>query len=137
MGPTPGWGFRDRGGNTRNSRCAANRMNPPSWDHNPPMRPTGPGVGELGPRPGPAKGEHPLPWAKAARSGPPAFGPHGRFVSGGSDILVLPGGVLVVLGAGLEAAVQDADEPVRELPQRGVVADLPGPERVVIGPRAG
>ena len=67
----------------------------------------------------------------------PRLGPHGRFTSGGSDVLVLPGGVLVVLGAGLEAAVQNADEPVRELPQRGVVADLPGPERVVIGPRAG
>ena len=44
----------------------------------------------------------------------------------------LPSGVLVVVGAGLDAAVQDADEPVRELPQRGVVAALPGPERVVV-----
>ena len=44
--------------------------------------------------------------------------------------------MVVVLGAGLEAAVQDADQPVRELAQSGVVTDLPGFERVVVGPRA-
>lgn len=49
---------------------------------------------------------------------------------------MLPSGVLVVLGVGLEAPVQDADEPVRELPQRGVVADLPGSEGVVVRPGA-
>jgi len=54
--------------------------------------------------------------------------------SGGAD-LVLPGGGFVVFGAGFEAAVQDADEPVRELPQGRVVTDFPGPERVVVGAR--
>jgi hypothetical protein len=38
-------------------------------------------------------------------------------------LVVGPGGVFVVGGAGLEAAVQDADEAVAELAQRGVVAD--------------
>ena len=33
--------------------------------------------------------------------------------------------------------MQDADEAVRELAQRGVMADLPGAERVVVGPCAG
>src|SRR5664280_3079697 len=50
-------------------------------------------------------------------------------------VAVLPGGVLVEKGAGLEAAVQDADEPVRELPQGRVVADVPAAQRVVVGPR--
>jgi len=60
-----------------------------------------------------------------------------HFVSSGSDDLMLPGRFLVVLGACFEAAVQDADEPIRELPQGGVVTDFPGTERVVVGPRAG
>jgi hypothetical protein len=47
--------------------------------------------------------------------------------------VVLPGSVLVVEGAGLEAAVEDADEPVGELAQGGVVADVPAAQRVVIG----
>ena len=59
-----------------------------------------------------------------------------RFVSSGNDDLMLPGRVFVVFRAGFKAPVQDADEPVRELPQRGVVADLPCAERVVVGPRA-
>ena len=33
--------------------------------------------------------------------------------------------------------MQDSDEPIRELPQRGVVTDFPGTERVVVDPRAG
>ncbi len=33
--------------------------------------------------------------------------------------------------------MQDADEAVRELAQGRVVTDLPGPERVVVGPRTG
>jgi len=37
---------------------------------------------------------------------------------------MLPGRGFVYLGAGFEAAVQDADEPVRELPQGRVVTDL-------------
>ena len=55
--------------------------------------------------------------------------------SGGGDLMVR-GRVFVVVRARFEAAVQDADEPVRELPQRGVVADLPCAERVVVRPRA-
>src|SRR5664279_5133444 len=47
-------------------------------------------------------------------------------MSSDGGCVVLPGGVFVVIGACLEAALQDADEPVRELPQRGVVTDLPG-----------
>ena len=50
---------------------------------------------------------------------------------------MLPSGVFVVLGAGLEAAMQDADEAVRELAEGGVVADLSGPGRVVVGACAG
>jgi hypothetical protein len=45
-------------------------------------------------------------------------------MSSGSDVLLLPSGVFIVFGDGLEAAVQ-ADEPVRELAQRSVVTDLP------------
>src|SRR5664279_2298759 len=51
--------------------------------------------------------------------------------------VVLPGRVLVVERAGLQTAVQDPDEPVRELPQGGMVADLPGAQTVVVGARAG
>src|SRR5215472_19315153 len=52
-------------------------------------------------------------------------------------MVVCPGGVLVVEGAGLEAAVQDAGEPVGQLAQRGVVALAAAPELVVVGPGAG
>jgi hypothetical protein len=45
--------------------------------------------------------------------------------------------VLVVTGAGFETAVQDADQPVAELTQRGVVTGAAGAELVVVGPRAG
>jgi len=31
--------------------------------------------------------------------------------------------------------VQDADQPVREMAQSSVMADLPGSERVVVSPR--
>jgi hypothetical protein len=37
-----------------------------------------------------------------------------------------PGGVLVVAGAGFQAAVQDADQAVAELAQRGVVSFAAG-----------
>src|SRR5664280_2277506 len=60
-----------------------------------------------------------------------------RTVSSGGHDLVLPGCRFVVLRAGFEAAVQDSDEPICELPQRGVVTDFPGTERVVVDPRAG
>ena len=39
-----------------------------------------------------------------------------RSVSSGGGDLMVPGRVFVVVRAGFEAAVQDADEPVRELP---------------------
>ena len=52
----------------------------------------------------------------------------------GVGAAVLPGGVLVVEGAGLEAAVQDADEPVRELAQRCVVAGVAAAKVVAVGP---
>jgi hypothetical protein len=44
-----------------------------------------------------------------------------------------PGGRLVVEGAGLEAAVQDAGEPVGELAQGGVVPGAAGALEVVVG----
>ena len=56
--------------------------------------------------------------------------------SGGVEV-VCPGGGFVVAGAGLQAAVQDADEAVGELAQRGLVADISGSERVVVGAGAG
>src|SRR5262249_56482080 len=55
----------------------------------------------------------------------------------GSLTVVRPGGGFVVDGAGLQAAVQDADEPVGELAQGRLVADVSGSERVVVGAGAG
>jgi hypothetical protein len=40
-------------------------------------------------------------------------------MSSGGGVAVGPGGVLVVEGSGFEAAVQDADVAVGELPERG------------------
>jgi hypothetical protein len=51
-------------------------------------------------------------------------------------LLVSPGGGFVVGGAGGEAAVQDADQAVAELAERGV-ADAAGAQRVVVGAGAG
>src|SRR6266852_2226998 len=50
---------------------------------------------------------------------------------------VRPGGFLVVESAGLEASVQDADEPVRESPKGVVVLDAAVAEVVVAGSGAG
>jgi hypothetical protein len=47
-----------------------------------------------------------------------------------------PGGLLIVEGPGLEAAVQDADEAVGELAERGLVFDVAAAELVVVGPCA-
>jgi hypothetical protein len=62
-------------------------------------------------------------------------------LSSGSLLILLgvvgPGDVLVVELAGFEAAVQDPDEPVAELAQRGVVAGAAGADGVVVGARAG
>jgi hypothetical protein len=44
---------------------------------------------------------------------------------------------LVVVGAGLEAAVQDADESIAELAERGAVAGAAGAELVVVSAGAG
>ncbi|MFD9192283.1 hypothetical protein ACFWCA_29135 [Streptomyces phaeochromogenes] len=52
-------------------------------------------------------------------------------------LVVRPGGVFVVRGAGLEAAVQDPDEPVAELAERGPVAYAAGALLVVVGAGAG
>src|SRR6266487_6965760 len=45
-----------------------------------------------------------------------------------------PGGCLVVGLAGLEAAVEDPDQPVAELAQGSMVADATCAQRVVVGP---
>jgi hypothetical protein len=51
-------------------------------------------------------------------------------------VVVLPRGVLVVEGARFEAAMKDADKPVGELPQSGMVAYSAGAECVVVRPGA-
>src|ERR1035438_6061304 len=48
-----------------------------------------------------------------------------------------PGGFLAVESAGFEAAVQDADEAVRELAEGGVVVGTAGSLLVVVGAGAG
>jgi len=48
-----------------------------------------------------------------------------------------PGGGFVVAGAGFQAAVDDADEPVDQLAQCGVVFDAAGFELVVVDACAG
>ena len=48
-----------------------------------------------------------------------------------------PGGCLVVEGAGLQAPVEDADEPVGETAERVVVLDPAGAELIVEGAGAG
>jgi hypothetical protein len=52
-------------------------------------------------------------------------------------LVVGPCGVFVVRGAGLEAAVQDPDEAVTELAERGAVTDAAGALLVVVGAGAG
>ena len=54
--------------------------------------------------------------------------------SGELDFVVVPGDCLVVEGAGFEAAVQDADEPVGDLAQGGLCS-VPR-ARGVVGARA-
>jgi uncharacterized protein len=51
--------------------------------------------------------------------------------------VVVPGGVFVVVGAGFEAAVEDADESVGELSHCGVVTDAAFAECLVVGAGAG
>src|SRR5665647_4345 len=51
--------------------------------------------------------------------------------------VVVPGEGFVVGLAGFEAAVEDADPAVGELAEGGLVADLPGPEGLVVGLGAG
>src|SRR5690242_12168809 len=69
-------------------------------------------------------GEH--GWARLMRPGLSRIQtPHVLWLSSDSLLIlavVCPGGVLVVEGAGLGAAVRDAGEPVGELARRGVVA---------------
>src|ERR1700760_1220521 len=61
----------------------------------------------------------------------------GLEVSSGLLLAVAPGGVFVVEGAGFEAAVKDADEPVGETSQGVVVADAAGAALVVAGAGTG
>lgn len=69
-----------------------------------------------------------------------SFGVKPQGVPGG---VVRPGGCFVIAGAGLEAAVEDADEAVAELAQGWVVAGLAGTLLVVVvaspgrGPQGG
>src|ERR1017187_9423720 len=65
------------------------------------------------------------PWAELSSS-------CGELVRG----VLRPGDCLVVGGAGFEAAVEDADEPVAELAERSVVAGAAGALAVVIGARS-
>ena len=59
-------------------------------------------------------------------------------MSSGELVFVLePGGCLVVEGAGFEASVQDADEPVRDLAQGRVVLGAAGTLGVIECPGAG
>ena len=59
-------------------------------------------------------------------------------MSSGELVFVLgPGGGLVIEGAGLEAAVQDADEPAGEFAQGRVVLGAAGAFGVVEGAGAG
>jgi hypothetical protein len=51
----------------------------------------------------------------------------------GAGGLLGPGGGLVVAGVGFQAAVEDPDEPVGQLAQRGVVTDPAGALTVVVG----
>src|SRR5215469_14502124 len=51
-------------------------------------------------------------------------------------LVVAPGGLLVVGGAGFEAAVQDADEAVGELAEGGLMTDAASAQCVVVGPGA-
>lgn len=62
----------------------------------------------------------------------------GAWMSSSSFVeVVRPGGGLVVEGAGFEASVQDADESIGELAQRGAVVGAAGALPVVVGPSAG
>src|SRR5580698_6312773 len=63
--------------------------------------------------------------------------PGAKLSSGGEVFAVRPGGFLVVEGAGFEASVLDADEPVGDSAERVVVPDFLGAEAVVVGAGAG
>ena len=69
---------------------------------------------------------------RCSRSDIPWFG-----VSSRRGVEFRPGGVLVVEGSVLEAAVEDADEPVGQLSEGGVVGDAAGADAVVVGAGAG
>ena len=58
-------------------------------------------------------------------------------MSSGLGLTVAPGGFLVVEGAGFEAAVKDADEPVGDSAQGVVVSVAAGALLVVVGAGAG
>ena len=51
-----------------------------------------------------------------------------------SSPAVPPGNLFVVEGSVAQTAVEDADQPIGQSPQSGVVVDVAAPELVVIGP---
>jgi hypothetical protein len=96
-------------------------------------RPGAPGLvhagrcGSLGGRDCRVAGEHP-----DHIGAPTAADIPGSWLSSGGFGVVVPGGVFVVGGCGFEAAVQDADEAVGELAQRGLVADVAVAQLLVV-----
>ena len=93
----------------------------------------------------PAGGLRPALTLAALRQGLGSCGRRGPGMEAGGSgggwlglaVAVSPGGVLVVAGAGFEAAVQDAGQPVADLSQRGVVALAAGTQLVVVSAGAG
>ncbi len=85
-----------------------------------------------------AEGPAPVPAEPvAAGAGAQARHPRGLACQAACCCAVGPGGVFVVEGAGFEAAVEDADEPVGEAPEGVVVPVSGGAVLVVEGAGAG
>ena len=101
----------------------------------------GSGPGAVGARPETGRLRRRRPGTGFGPGGGPLPDIPGALLSSGSLLILLgvvvPGDVLVVEPAGFEAAVQDPDESVAELAQRGVVAGAAGADGVVVGPSAG
>ena len=76
--------------------------------------------------------DHEVPWAAMAAFARSAADIPGSLLSSCGLGVVAPGGVLAVAGSRFEAAVQDADEAVGELAQRGLVADVAVAQLLVV-----